>query len=259
MQFYLHIIWECFSAGFTAFYSFRLLYLTFISQPNGFKSSFEHAHEPGWFMVVPLLVLACGSLFWGWFSRDMFVGLGTSFWGVSIAMPPIESLSTSMESEFLPTAVKFIPLIVSFVGIVLSLGLYTFASPMLFAAKTTSLGKAMFSFLSKKWFFDNVYNLIVVKFVLQLAYWGTFKFVDRGFFEVFGANGLVALFRRLSSAITSLHSGYIFDAAFIMLAGLGLCGILLLILFVKPSIFWVHLLPVLVAVFVILWRFLFQK
>jgi len=69
------------SAFFTAYYSLRLLYLTFLAIPSGYKNYFSGAHEPGIFMLIPLLVLGVGSIFVGYFGKEMFVGLGTTFLG----------------------------------------------------------------------------------------------------------------------------------------------------------------------------------
>jgi len=63
----------------TAFYSFRLLYLTFLTRTNAFKTSIEHAHEAPLRMMIPLFILALGSIFVGYFFKDMMIGLGTDF------------------------------------------------------------------------------------------------------------------------------------------------------------------------------------
>ena len=74
----------CSAAFCTAFYSFRLVFLTFVNVPNSFKTYVEHAHEPGLQMLIPLFVLAFGSLFSGFMFKEMFVGLGTPFFEGSI-------------------------------------------------------------------------------------------------------------------------------------------------------------------------------
>ena len=55
----------CIAASFTAFYSFRLIYLTFLSKTNGLKKIIEHAHDAPNIMAYPLMVLAFGSIFIG--------------------------------------------------------------------------------------------------------------------------------------------------------------------------------------------------
>jgi NADH-ubiquinone oxidoreductase chain 5 len=65
-----------FSACFTAVYSARLIYLTFLTFPNGNKYHYLKAHEPGIFMIIPFVVLAILSIFIGFFNKDLFIGLG---------------------------------------------------------------------------------------------------------------------------------------------------------------------------------------
>jgi len=67
------------AAFFTAFYSTRLLSLTFIGPINGNKIVFESAHEPSFPMAFPLGMLSIGSIFIGYLSRDMMIGAGTPF------------------------------------------------------------------------------------------------------------------------------------------------------------------------------------
>jgi len=67
------------AAFFTAYYSTRLLSLTFLRPVNGSRASIEHAHEAPFAMAFPLFVLSIASIFVGYLSRDLFIGLGTDF------------------------------------------------------------------------------------------------------------------------------------------------------------------------------------
>jgi len=77
-----------FGAFFTAFYSTRLIYLTFLSKPNGFKSVICSAFDSSYQISVVLALLAIPSIFVGFYTKDMVVGLGTDFWGTSIFIKP---------------------------------------------------------------------------------------------------------------------------------------------------------------------------
>ena len=68
-----------FAAFFTAFYSMRLLFLTFLSEPNGFRSVLIGAHDSPIKMSFPLFVLTFPSIFIGYMAKDLFIGLGTTF------------------------------------------------------------------------------------------------------------------------------------------------------------------------------------
>jgi NADH:ubiquinone oxidoreductase subunit 5 (subunit L)/multisubunit Na+/H+ antiporter MnhA subunit len=67
------------TAFFTAFYSFRLLYLTFLGQSRSPKTYLLGAHELTPRMGASLAVLALGSIFLGYFAKDLFIGFGTNF------------------------------------------------------------------------------------------------------------------------------------------------------------------------------------
>jgi len=67
------------SAFFTAFYSLRILCLTFLKKPSLNKNLILNIHEAPFLMGFPLLCLAMFSIFIGYLLKDMFVGLGTNF------------------------------------------------------------------------------------------------------------------------------------------------------------------------------------
>jgi len=67
------------TAFFTSFYSFRVFYLTFLYENNSFRKNLLNVHELPIRMAIPLAVLSLGSIFLGYFAKDLFVGLGTDF------------------------------------------------------------------------------------------------------------------------------------------------------------------------------------
>jgi len=86
------------TAFFTSFYSFRVFYLTFIYKNNSFRTVIKHVHELPWKMAVSLSVLSLGSIFLGYFAKDLFVGLGTDFWNHSILILPEHN--NQLDAEF---------------------------------------------------------------------------------------------------------------------------------------------------------------
>ena len=89
------------SAFLTAFYSWRLLSLTFLgSTPNGSKIAYESIHEPSWSMTLPLILLSLGALFFGYIAKDLFIGIGSSFWNNALYFNTTNSYS-SIDSEFM--------------------------------------------------------------------------------------------------------------------------------------------------------------
>jgi NADH-ubiquinone oxidoreductase chain 5 len=67
------------TAFFTAFYSFRLLYLAFYGDARSPRTYMIHAHELTPSMAFSLAVLSIGSIFLGYMARDLFIGFGTEF------------------------------------------------------------------------------------------------------------------------------------------------------------------------------------
>jgi NADH-ubiquinone oxidoreductase chain 5 len=86
------------TAFFTSFYSFRVFYMTFIYKTNTFRTSINKIHELPWKMALPLGILSLGSIFLGYVSKDLFVGLGTDFWNNSIFILPEHN--NQLDAEF---------------------------------------------------------------------------------------------------------------------------------------------------------------
>ncbi|RYX81881.1 NADH-quinone oxidoreductase subunit L, partial [bacterium] len=93
---------------FTSYYSFRLLFLAFLSPTNLYKSSLKKTHDAPFIMALPLILLAFGSIFVGYLGKDMMIGLGTNFWGNSLFVLPKNIYL--LESEYIPQTQKMVPL-----------------------------------------------------------------------------------------------------------------------------------------------------
>jgi proton-translocating NADH-quinone oxidoreductase chain L len=241
------------SALLTSYYSFRLLFLTFLSPEwplrgsttphgqktadsltisyttsmrfaatNSFKQSLSHAHDAPLLMALPLIFLALGSIFVGYLGKDMMIGLGTDFWGASLFTLPQNSLL--VESEYIPQVIKSIPLLFCFLGafIAFQINLSGLMSSV-YTFKTSRLGKSLYIFLNKRWLFDKIYNDIFVLPALSFGYNVSFKTLDKGMIEIFGPFGISESLQRLSLALSKIQSGYIYHYALSMLIGLTFC------------------------------------
>jgi NADH-ubiquinone oxidoreductase chain 5 len=82
----------------------RLIYLTFITDTNSTQSHLVGSHENPGQMSIPLVILAVGAIFVGYFFRDAFIGLGSDFFGNSIYVNP--SNINSAEAEFISPLIK---------------------------------------------------------------------------------------------------------------------------------------------------------
>ena len=204
-------------AFLTAFYSTRLLYLTFLSSPNGYKSVITHAYDSSYQICISLAVLSVPSMFIGFYSKDMIIGLGTDFWGNALFVLPKNM--NMIDAEFIDHSFKVLPVIFSLLGAFSSLIFYTFFSKSLFQLKISFFGKKIYNFLNKKWFFDKIYNEYLSQFFFKFGYDVSYKTIDRGIFEMFGPMGLSNSILKSASKISSLQTGYLYHVTLVILIG----------------------------------------
>lgn len=206
------------SAVFTAFYSLRLLALTFLTYPNGPKINYLGTHEAPLIMAIPLVLLAIMSVFFGYVTKDLFIGVGTNFWGNSLFVHP--NHVSLIEAEFaIPTFYKLLPLFGSLFGGGLALVLYHLFPLFTIRLTENTLGRTLYRFLNQKYWFDNIYNNLILSKLLNFGY-TTNKTLDRGVIELVGPYGLVNVFKNASSKITSLDTGFIPSYAMYIFSGL---------------------------------------
>jgi len=156
----------------------RLIYLTFWGKTNSFRYSIQNAHDVSKLTGFSLIILVFCSIFIGYLSSDMAVGVGTHFWGNSIICLPENS--DILNAEFLPHFIKLIPVLFSCLGMFCSLLVYCVLDKKLkFYFKKSSLGNLFYTFFSKKWFFDKIYNELVGQSILYAGYSYTYIIVDR--------------------------------------------------------------------------------
>jgi len=177
-----------FAAFCTSYYSTRLILLVFLSNTNSNKKIMYNAHEPNLPMSIPLFLLSLLSIFIGYLTRDMFIGLGSDFWNTSIFV--LYDNCKIIEAEFLDTYYKIIPLILTIMGSLIAYTTYTLKIGDYFALKQTKTLKNVFYFFNKKWFFDRLYNQILVQFALKASLSYFYVTVDRGLIEKIGPIGL---------------------------------------------------------------------
>jgi NADH-ubiquinone oxidoreductase chain 5 len=208
------------AAFLTAFYSMRLLYLTFLSKPNGFRVLIVNAHEAPLRMALPLFILAIPSIFIGYLTKDMIIGLGTDFWQGSIFIQPKNF--TMIDAEHIPVSAKLLPVVLSILGASSSYFLYSYGSSTLYQLKTSPFGLKLYTFLNRKWFFDKVYNEVIGQFFLYAAYHWTYKQVDRGLIESLGPFGLSRLVSKVAYVLKQLQTGVFYHYTLAMVISLML-------------------------------------
>ena len=213
------------TAGLTAFYSFRLISLVFLTVPNGPKISYLNSHEASLAVIIPLFVLALFSIFFGFVFSDLFVGVGTDFFGNSIFIHP-NNISI-IEAEFsINPIIKLLPAILSLLGALTAIYLYHFNPHFVIEITETSLGRKIYTFLNGKYLFDVVYNNYIIGVGLKLGY--TFsKVLDRGVIELVGPYGLANTFTNTGVNISKLDTGVV--TTYSLYITLGLLSLLFLV------------------------------
>lgn len=205
-------------AFFTAFYSMRLLHLTFLSPAHGYKSIYLHAHDAPFRMGFPLFLLSLGSIFLGYIWRDLIIGLGTDFWNNALFTHPERLII--IEAEFIPHSIKCVPVAFSIIGAGSAFILYSYFPGSLFNLKRSPMGREIYAFLNRKWFFDKVYTEFIAQPALHHGYHSTYKLIDRGLIEILGPHGLSLAIYERGSAFSRFQTGNIFHYTIVMLAGL---------------------------------------
>jgi len=206
-------------AMFTTLYSVKVLYLTFLTNPNGPLINYKHAHEGDIFMSLPLIILAVFSIFFGYITKDIFIGLGTSFFiDNSLFIHPSHEIL--LDTEFaVPTLFKILPLIFTVSLSILSLVLSEFIPKVLTQFKLSRLGYNIFSFFNQRFLIELFYNRYITDMVLKLG-GQTTKVLDKGSIELIGPYGLEKGLISLSSKISKLDTGVITSYALYILVGL---------------------------------------
>ncbi len=203
------------AALLTAFYSWRLLFMTFHGTPRMDKHTLDHAHESPPVMLIPLIVLAIGAVFSGFVGYDAFVGQGMdAFWGSAIKV--LEENNTVEAAHHVPTWVKLLPIAVAVAGIAAAYVAYILRPEI--PARAVAAIRPLYLFLLNKWYFDELYDWLFVKRSWQagLAFWKT---GDGTIINGFGPDGVSAMTRWCAGQVARLQTGYLYHYAFAMLIG----------------------------------------
>jgi len=214
------------AAALTAFYSWRLIIMTFHNKPRADHDTMHHVHESPAIMIVPLLVLAAGAIFAGWAFYDLFVGEGRmAFWGASIFTLGGEH-DVLHAAHNVPEWVPHGPLLVGLIGIALAYLAYMFipAVPDMTARAFGPVHRLFF----RKWYVDEIYDAVFVRPAIVLGR-VFFNAGDQAVINGLGPDGLARASRVGAGVLSRLQTGYMFHYAFVMIVSVvALIGWLLL-------------------------------
>lgn len=207
-----------FGAFLTAFYSIRLICLTFLVKPNGFKQILTYSADSSYNIVCSLAILSIPSIFIGFFFKDMLIGMGTDFWGNSIYISSVNC--NLIESEFISYFFKIFPVLLSFLGALSSFFTYIFFNNLLISLKLKL--KIVYTFLNRKWFFDKLYNEIFVQNFLKFSYDTSYKLMDKGIIEIFGPLGFSSTIFSKANVLNNVNTKILYHYAFSILFSITL-------------------------------------
>lgn len=211
-----YAFWMGITAAFlTAFYSWRVIIMTFHGKSRADETVLAHVHESPKIMLVPLMVLAAGALFAGYIGYEVFVGdKMTEFWGSSLLV--LGTHKALEAAHHAPFWVKYLPLGVGVAGIALAYVLYMWKPhlPALIAGQI----RPVYIFVHNKWYFDEAYDFLFVRpaFYIGRNLWKT---GDGTLIDGLGPDGISAATLSIAKRVARLQSGYLYHYAFSMLGG----------------------------------------
>ena len=195
------------TAGLTAFYIFRLIFLTFYGAPR-YDEHAVHVHESPSNMLIPLIVLGVLSVVGGWFAAPILVG-GTNFFDKFLA-PVFSAARMAPAAEAASAGAAFLgallglPVLAGLAGFLVAWWFYIRRPDM--PAKVAASLSAPYTLLAGKYFVDELYSQVIVRPLLWLSTNVLWHGVDERVID--GAvNGVAHDLREAGDGLRHLNSG----------------------------------------------------
>ena len=201
------------SAALTAFYSWRLIFKTFHGEPDD-RHAFEHARESPLVMLVPLAVLALGSIVTGFAFDAVFAGHGAE----GFFRESLKFARGDAEVGHAPWFIAVLPTVMMAAGFLVAWRFYI-RRPEL-PAEFARQASLLYRFLLNKWYFDEIYDFLLVRPALWLGrlLW---KGGDERVIDGLGPDGISARVIDITRNVMRLQTGYLYHYAFAMLIGVA--------------------------------------
>ena len=204
-----------FATFLTAFYSWRMIFMTFHGPRKGDAHVMAHVHESPWVMRGPLVVLAIGAIFGGMLLDRDFIGAAQRlFWNGSIVNE--KNWAILADLNHVPVLIDFLPTVLGLLGIAIAYVMYI-ARPQLPAILAARFG-FIYRLLLNKYYVDELYGVIFVRPYRALArlLWHV---GDEDILDGIPRGG-VMLARGTAGGLVRFQSGSLAQYAFVMLIGL---------------------------------------
>jgi NADH-quinone oxidoreductase subunit L len=202
------------AALLTSFYSWRLIFKTFHGEPHD-RHHWRDAHESPWVMLIPLLVLALGSVLAGLPFKEIFAGNGVEgFFRESLTFAKGNTVLEDM--EHIPLWIGSVPTVMMTIGFVIAWQFYIRRPDI--PVELARQHEVLYRFLLNKWYFDEIYDAILVRPTNWLGrlLW---KAGDGWLIDGFGPDGVSARVLDVTRNVVRLQTGYLYHYAFAMLIG----------------------------------------
>jgi len=206
------------AAFMTAFYSWRLIFMTFHGRTRADHHTYDHAHESPFVMLIVLAALGLGSVAAGFAFQKLFIGEGyKEFWGRALFEGEHNHILHAMHE--IPNWAAWAATLAMLAGFALSY-LYYIAAPSLPAA-TARAFRPIYLFLLNKWYFDEIYDWLLVRpaFWIGRLLW---KGGDGKIIDGLGPDGVASRVLWTTGRVVKLQTGYVYHYAFAMLIGVAL-------------------------------------
>lgn len=206
------------TAVFTSLYSFKAIYLTFLTNPNTNIKTYNTAHEPKLTMGLPLIILSILSIFFGYITKDLFIGYGTPLFNNVLFQH--SNHVTLAETEFgLPTIYKLLPILLSIVAVIIYIITLEYYPNLAIKLTLSRNYRSITKFFNQRYYFELLYNKYFVNNTLNIGY-QTNKIIDRGFIELIGPYGITQSTKYISQYLTKFDTGLVTNYALYILLGL---------------------------------------
>ena len=239
------------AALMTAFYSWRLIFMTFHGKPRANEHVMAHVHESPSIMISPLIILATGAIFAGAFFYEPFVAgdpgehegpqivaheieiereveapvaemghLGNvwsykGFWAESLRVLPEHD--TLKAAHHVPEWVKLLPTFAGALGIFLAWVVYMKREGL--AARIAAMAGPLHRLSFRKWYFDEIYDALFVRNAWNIGRFFSIR-GDCKTIDGYGPDGVAALSQGVAAALGRFQSGFLYHYAFVMMLGL---------------------------------------
>ena len=215
----------CVLAGvfITAFYTFRMFFMTFHGKPRMDHHTEEHLHESPWVVTVPLILLAIPSAVIGWMTVEPMLFGG--YFGDTIHVLEANNVVATIGEEYHDSAIEFLKQ--AFLSAPIWLAALGAFSAWLFFLKKPEWADAaerrfkwLHTILIDKYGFD-WFNEHVIMAGARALGGGLWRVGDQAIIDNGLVNGSARTVGWLSSVMRYAQSGYLYHYAFAMILGLA--------------------------------------